>query len=163
MQFPQLQTASAWRIWRKNALNITTFPELTTRAARCGGLGIHHTSTWSRFYSRDSAMMLNLRASWQGGGGSQEGEVTRLSIQSYSLSFRFDHVYMIGGVTIWEIIWIGGLPQLAGFPPPPFKQALNMSKVDYTRDQGPVSTCFSKVPGITGPWELFCSHTISRF
>ena len=43
---------------------------------------------------------------------------------------------MIGGVTIREIIQIGGLPQLAGFPAPPLKQALNLSKV---------------VPGITGP------------
>ena len=33
--------------------------------------------------------------------------------------FSFDNVYMIGGVTIWEIIWTGGLPHLSVLPPPP--------------------------------------------
>ena len=42
--------------------------------------------------------------------------------------FKFDHVYIIGGVTIWEIIWTGGLPHLSMLlPPPQCKWALTCS------------------------------------
>ena len=34
----------------------------------------------------------------------------------YYLSLSFDDVYMIGGVTTWEIIWTGGLPHLSLLP-----------------------------------------------
>ena len=53
------------------------------------------------------------RACLHGGGGPQEGEVTRLGGVTpcpYNLSFWFDHVNMIGGVTRHM------LPHLAGVP-----------------------------------------------
>ena len=49
--------------------------------------------------SRDSAVMLNLRARLQGGGGPQDGEVTRLSIRIIS-HFNLITFTWIGGVTI---------------------------------------------------------------
>ena len=133
--------------------NKLTFPDqLTTPAAWCRGTRnppYEHMVTV--LYSRDSAMMLNLRACWQGGGGPQEGEVTHLS-STYSLSFKFDHVYMIGcGVTIWEIIRIGGLPQLAGFPHLHLNRPLICRKYTKRVTRGlfrPVSRKFQELPDL---------------
>ena len=51
------------------------------------------------------------------------------------ISFQIEHVYMIGGVIISEIIWTGGLPHLNGLRHlpgvllPPCKQALTVDSV----------------------------------
>ena len=64
-----------------------------------------------------------------GGGGPQEGAVTRLGgvmesrsrslVCPYNLSFWFDHIYMIGAVTRHILPYLPGVP-------PPCKQALKV-------------------------------------
>ena len=63
--------------------------------------------------------VIKLRACLQGGWVPHVGEVTRLRglpACPYYLLFSFDDIYMIGGMTTWQIIWTGGLPHLSVLP-----------------------------------------------
>ena len=55
-------------------------------------------------------IMNNLGPVYMKVGGPQVGEVTRLG--PYNLSFYFDHVYMIGGVTCHMLPYLCGVPHL---------------------------------------------------
>ena len=80
---------------------------------------ISKSSTYNYGPNNNKKMSLHnrqLRACLQGGGGPQVGEVIRFGgvinphVHNYNLSFEFDDVYMIGGVTR------GTLPHLSGGP-----------------------------------------------
>ena len=85
----------------------------------------NHNHCWNIFMSRhwNISKFWSLRACLHGGRGPQVGEVPRLggvTRLSICLSYEFDHIYMIGGVTRHMLPHLPGVPHLHVNRPLPY-------------------------------------------